>query len=277
MLDAATELDSATPLTNHNKRDVVRRAALAELVGKRLQHAKAIGFRRMSNVARAVRLLTGPELAVLLSGTSDTAAQVPSLSWVGDWPSEEVRATCQAWLSVFFDGASALTMRAFWLRCTGTLRRRWERSSSAGAADTPAEEHLCVCSHDRPQVQFVPEAHMLLLPSSCPSERRFLERMAAALDLGDEGMLRAGFLEERQKRSEEEAARRAREEQADAAYVQQLIDSGALKRCPRCRYGIEKNGGCLHMTCKQCAHEFWWCCLRDYRGGSHAIYSCNDP
>ena len=136
------------------------------------------------------------------------------------------------------------------------------------------EEHLCVCSHDRPQVQFVPEARMLLLPASCPSERQLLERMAAALDLGEEGMLRPGFLEERQKRSEEDAARRVREEQADAAYVQQLIDSGALKRCPRCRYGIEKNGGCLYMSDK-CNHEFWWCCLRDYRGMQHGYYdSC---
>ena len=22
----------------------------------------------------------------------------------------------------------------------------------------------------------------------------------------------------------------------------------------------EKNGGCLHMTCTQCRHEWWWCC-----------------
>ena len=99
--------------------------------------------------------------------------------------------------------------------------------------------------------------------------------MAAALDLGEEGMLRPGFLEEQQKRSEEVAARKAREEQEDAAYFQQLIASGALKRCPRCQYGIEKDGGCLHMTCKRCTHEFWWCCLRDYRGTQHGYYdSC---
>ena len=100
--------------------------------------------------------------------------------------------------------------------------------------------------------------------------------MAAALELGEEGMLRSGFLEERQKRSQEDAARRAREEQADAAHVQRLIDSGTLKRCPRCSCGIEQNGGCLHMTCGQCKHDFWWCCLRDYRGSQHNFYACTD-
>jgi len=28
--------------------------------------------------------------------------------------------------------------------------------------------------------------------------------------------------------------------------------------CPKCQSSIEKNGGCLHMTCINCKHEFHW-------------------
>jgi len=40
-----------------------------------------------------------------------------------------------------------------------------------------------------------------------------------------------------------------------------------VKRCPGCRTVIEKNGGCPHMTCVKCSHEFYWCCCRDYKAG----------
>lgn len=39
----------------------------------------------------------------------------------------------------------------------------------------------------------------------------------------------------------------------------------AVKRCPKCKVCIEKNGGCDHMTCNQCRHEFWWTTLANYR------------
>ena len=38
------------------------------------------------------------------------------------------------------------------------------------------------------------------------------------------------------------------------------------RMCPKCRSPIEKNGGCMHMTCRKCKHEFCWICFGDWRG-----------
>lgn len=44
--------------------------------------------------------------------------------------------------------------------------------------------------------------------------------------------------------------------------------------CPACKVCIEKNGGCAHMTCNRCKHEFCWVCLNDWKTHG-ANYDCN--
>jgi len=58
--------------------------------------------------------------------------------------------------------------------------------------------------------------------------------------------------------------------------VQQLFRRVSLdsKRCPKCRYIIEKDGGCNHMTCRKCMFEFHWCCGQNYSRG-HDTFICN--
>ncbi|KZV75089.1 hypothetical protein PENSPDRAFT_647368 [Peniophora sp. CONT] len=47
------------------------------------------------------------------------------------------------------------------------------------------------------------------------------------------------------------------------------------KECAKCQSTIEKNGGCNHMTCKKCKHEFCWVCMGDWSVHGTAFYSCN--
>lgn len=59
---------------------------------------------------------------------------------------------------------------------------------------------------------------------------------------------------------------------ADDAESYKWIQENA-KKCPKCMVNIEKNGGCNHMKCRSCQHEFCWLCMNDWRGhGSCNIY-----
>ncbi|KAK8684855.1 hypothetical protein V6N13_040870 [Hibiscus sabdariffa] len=51
------------------------------------------------------------------------------------------------------------------------------------------------------------------------------------------------------------------------------------KICPKCKRPIEKNLGCMHMTCRPpCGYEFCWLCLgpwTEHDGNTGGFYSCN--
>ena len=57
--------------------------------------------------------------------------------------------------------------------------------------------------------------------------------------------------------------------EGDGMTAQWLSES--TKDCPKCHTAIEKNGGCNHMTCRKCKHEFCWLCFGNWRGHS----ACN--
>jgi len=46
------------------------------------------------------------------------------------------------------------------------------------------------------------------------------------------------------------------------------------KDCPRCTVLVEKNGGCNHMTCRQCSHEWCWMCNKPWKGHTD-YYACS--
>lgn len=51
--------------------------------------------------------------------------------------------------------------------------------------------------------------------------------------------------------------------------------SANTKDCPKCNICIEKNGGCNHMQCFNCKHEFCWMCLGDWRTHGSEYYECS--
>lgn len=53
---------------------------------------------------------------------------------------------------------------------------------------------------------------------------------------------------------------------SDEVALLQYLERGDVQRCPKCHHGIEKAGGCDHMTCSGCGAEFCMRCLADYKG-----------
>ena len=46
-------------------------------------------------------------------------------------------------------------------------------------------------------------------------------------------------------------------------------------QCPKCNICIEKNGGCNHMQCYHCKHDFCWMCLGDWKTHGSEYYECS--
>jgi ariadne-1 len=51
--------------------------------------------------------------------------------------------------------------------------------------------------------------------------------------------------------------------------------SANTKECPKCHSTIEKNGGCNHMTCRKCKHEFCWMCMGLWSEHGTSWYNCS--
>jgi hypothetical protein len=51
--------------------------------------------------------------------------------------------------------------------------------------------------------------------------------------------------------------------------------SANTKECPKCSSTIEKNGGCNHMSCRKCGHEFCWVCMGPWSEHGTQYYNCN--
>ncbi|XP_067014789.2 potential E3 ubiquitin-protein ligase ariadne-2 [Anabrus simplex] len=47
------------------------------------------------------------------------------------------------------------------------------------------------------------------------------------------------------------------------------------KSCPQCQISIEKKGGCNHMQCYHCSHEFCWMCMGDWKSHGSEYYECS--
>ncbi|XP_071012602.1 cullin-9-like isoform X4 [Oncorhynchus clarkii lewisi] len=59
--------------------------------------------------------------------------------------------------------------------------------------------------------------------------------------------------------------------EAQSKHLAKLIS----KRCPSCQAQIEKNEGCLHMTCAKCNHGFCWRCLKPWKPTHKDYFNCS--
>ncbi|KAM9316903.1 cullin-9 [Gastrophryne carolinensis] len=58
--------------------------------------------------------------------------------------------------------------------------------------------------------------------------------------------------------------------EAQSKHLTKLIS----KHCPSCQAPIEKNEGCLHMTCAKCNYGFCWRCLKPWKPTHKDYYNC---
>ena len=57
------------------------------------------------------------------------------------------------------------------------------------------------------------------------------------------------------------------------SFFKQWEKSNNVKRCPNCKFFIEKAEGCNHMTCRNCNYEWCWLCGGKYNYGHYQDFS----
>ncbi|XP_067934318.1 potential E3 ubiquitin-protein ligase ariadne-2-like isoform X2 [Watersipora subatra] len=63
---------------------------------------------------------------------------------------------------------------------------------------------------------------------------------------------------------------KCRDDSETANYI-----SANTKDCPNCHVCIEKSGGCNHMRCRSCGHDFCWVCKGAWRIHAGEYYQCS--
>ncbi|PRP82255.1 putative E3 ubiquitin-protein ligase ARI9 [Planoprotostelium fungivorum] len=70
--------------------------------------------------------------------------------------------------------------------------------------------------------------------------------------------------------SADHPGRRCEEDKPQSWIEAQEWKKEKTKKCPGCSTSIEKNGGCPHIVCGVCRHEFCWECMEPYTSGHTA-------
>jgi len=104
----------------------------------------------------------------------------------------------------------------------------------------------------------------ILLPNGCPAHLFLKHRLLLEKYTERKAELATRKVEQQRRNAYGPFAsvRYAREDMQLRAWA----SGGKSRRCGSCGAWIEKNQGCNHMTCKQCKHEFWWCCGQKWPG-----------